>query len=303
MDPTKDIYSIFNVKNADFFNINVKQDTAKFVQPYTVESLSSEIARKCDQTSVDFFNTVHELLLKKDKSQADKLFSSYLKEPRENCLGYTGESTSGKGLKEMAHYAMEQILGNPFLINEITKIADLQLYIRKIMHDRVSDLYTNVVRNELNDYTLEQCKKYNMMHLVEEKDFGPYWDSLQHRWRVGEKKKMLVVDEKPILLTPKSFLTGSYGPNAMYNNVVLPKWIDEDLRKNESSLIKRRKNGETYISKKDKRQEMKSLNFVPSKEEMVKFARINPGCTRRLRLILEDARQKRLKNKVKRKVR
>lgn len=300
MDITKNIYSIFNIKNAEFFNINIAEDTAKFIQPYTVENTNSEIARKCNATAVDFFNTVHDYLLKKDYNTANTIFSSHLKEPKENCLGYSGNNTSGKGLRDIAHYAMQQILDQPHLINEIKQIADLQLYVKNIMHDRISDLYTNVVRNELNNYTLEQCRKYNMMHLVKEVNFGSYWDAVQHTWTENAIKQMLVINEKPILLVPKNFLVGSYGPNTMYRNVFLVKLINEDLLKNESSLIKRRKNGETYISKKDKHKQLKMSNFKVSKEIMIQFAKENPNCTQKLRQVLEETRQKRLQNKINR---
>ena len=299
MDIAKNIYSIFNIKNAEFFNINVAEDTAKFIQPYTVENTNSDIAQKCNAKAVDFFNTVHSHLQKKDYNTADNIFSRHLKEPKENCLGYSGNNTSGKGLRDIAHYAMQQILDQPHLINEIKQIADLQLYVRNIMYDRISDLYTNVVRNELNDYTIEQCQKYNIMHLVKEVKFGPYWDSTQHMWIENTTKQMLVIGEKPILLVPKKFLVGSYGPNTMYRNVLLVKLINEDLIKNESSLIKRRKNGETYISKKDKHQELKKSNFKVSKEMMVQFAKENPNCTQKLRQVLEETRLKRLQNKLK----
>ena len=216
-----------------------------------------------------FFNTVHNYLLKKDYNTANTIFSSHLKEPKENCLGYSGNNMSGKGLRDIAHYAMQQILDQPHLINEIKQIADLQLYVKNIMHDRISDLYTNVVKNELNNYTLEQYRKYNMMHLVKEVNFGSYWDAVQHTWTENAIKQMLVINEKLILLVPKNFLVGFYGPNTMYRNVFLVKLINEDLLKNESSLIKRRKNGETYISKKDKHKQLKMSNFKVSKEIMI----------------------------------
>lgn len=287
------IYTIFNIKNAEFYNINIAEDTAKFIQPYTVENLNTEIARRCNETAVDFFNSVHDCLLKKDYETADKLFSSHLREPKENCLGYSGNNTSGKGLREIAHYAMEQILDKPHLINEIKKIADLELYIKNIMFDRISDLYTNVVRNELNEYTLEQCKKYGMLKFVKMVPFGPYWDVGSHTWRENENKNMLVINNKPILLVPKDFLGGAFGPNTMYRNVMLTDFIKEDLRKNESPLIKKRKNGELYISKKDKHQELRRSNYKVSKNTIIEFAKSNPNCTQRLRNVLADLREKR----------
>ena len=187
MDITKNIYSIFNVKYADFYNINVEEDTAKFIQPYTVEWLDSDIAKQCNAIALDFFNTVHEKLEAEDYKEADLLFSNHLSEPKENCLGYAS-TTNGKGLKDLAHGAMELILGQPHLIGQIKQIADLQLYVSQIMNDRVSDIYTNVTRDALNTYTLQQCKLHKMEHLIKLVPFGSYWDMSTHQWVHGAKK-------------------------------------------------------------------------------------------------------------------
>ena len=290
MNTLSNIYSIFNIKDADFYNINIEKDLPLFIQPYTVEKLDDDFARRCNIIAVDFFNTVHDKLIKGDFKEADKIFSSYLSEPKENCFGYSN-STAGKGLRELAHYAMHQILVQPHLINEIRQIADIQLYVDQIMHDRVSDIYTNVTRDALNDYTLLQCDKYGMSNFVKEVPFGPYWDVSSHEWVVGAKKNMLVINNKPILLTPKRFLKGSFGPNTMYRNLMLTRWIAEDLR-NGSSLIKTKKNGEQYITKKDKDQQLRSNNFIPSKKAIVEYAKLHPNCTQALRQILDESRKK-----------
>ncbi len=301
MDITKNIYTIFNIKSADFFNINIEQDIPKFIQPYTVEILNTETARQCNEVALDFFNTVHKKLLANKYKEALTIFGNHLNEPKENCLGYASNTTNGKGLRDLAANAMRQILDQPHLINEIEHIADLQLYVEQIMNDRISDLYTNVVRNVLNNYTLEQCKKHNMGHLIKSVTFGSYWDNNSHSWVEGSIKEMMVINNKPIILVPQSFLRGSFNPNTLYRNIVLTDLIKEDLIKNTSSLIKQRKNGERYISKKDKNLELRKNNYVPSKKSMVEFSKSSPNCTKRLRKILEENRNKRSHTKQKRK--
>lgn len=295
----KYIYDIFHILSADFLNININGDIQMFIQPYTVEQLDSEVAKKCNAIAIDFFNHVHKELKNKNYDNAKRLFCNYLSEPKENCLGYA-QSTKGKGIREMAEYAMNTILQNPHLINEITQIADLKLYNEKLMSDRISDIYTNVTRLALNEYTLSQCKKYNMEHLVSEYPIGPYWDISSHSWITNKKEKMLVIDNKPILLIPKSFLKGSYGPNLMYRHVILPDLIKKDLQLGQSSLIQEYKSGEKYITKKDKDKELRKQGFIPSKHEMIAFAKNNPNCTKKLRNQLEENRKiKNLKKRAK----
>ena len=295
MDITKNIYAIFGITNADFFNINIERDIPQFIQPYTVELLSGEVARKCNETALDFFNKVHKKLEDGDLDEAYKIFGEHLNEPKENCLGYANSTTNGKGLNELAYHAMEQILNKPFLVGEIKQIADMQLYVEQIMQDRISDIYTNVTRKILNDYTIEQCKLYNMSHLLQEREFGPYWDIETHQWVLESKQLMLVINNKPILLTPKAFLKGSFGPYRLYRNVLLAEWIREDLLKNESSLIKPRKNGEYYISKREKDKDLRAKGFIPSKSEMVLFASTHPGTTNTFRRILEERQSRKKK--------
>lgn len=295
------IYDIFGIKDAEFFNINTEQDIPVSVRPYTVEILGTKISKQCNETVLDWFNCVHDKMVNKDIECAINLFSQHLHEPKENCLGYSNNTTNGTGLATLATDAMHKILGAPHLIGAIGQIADLQLYVENIMYDRISDIFTNVARNDLNNYTLEQCEKYNMMHLVQIVNFGPYWDKNTHSWVLNEKKKMLVVNGKPILLTPKNFLRGSFDPNTMYTHVVLEDWINLDLRRNISPLIKEKKDGTAYIKKKDKRKEMKDKNFVPTKAFMVEYAKSHLNITKRLRQKLKEHRFKRLQKRTKKK--
>ena len=296
MDINKFIYKIFNIEDAEFFNINIEKDIAKFIKPYTVELLTHPTAKKCNATIIDFFETVRKELKSGNTEKGISLFSDNLKEPKENCLGYADKTTNGKGLRELAKYAMHQILDN-HLLDEITHLSDLQLYVEQIMYDRVSDIYTNVVRNVLNDYTLEQTRKYGMEKYIHKHSFGPYWDIVNHKWVVDEKKDMLVIDGKPILLIPEKFLQGSYNANTMYRNLVVKELIDDDLLKNVSPLIRTRKNGQQYIFKKEKIKDLKKLNFLPTKAEMINYAIEHNGATKRLRQILAENRYKRLMRK------
>lgn len=79
-------------------------------------------------------------------------------EPRETCLGYATNGVYGKGINELAQYIINQIYyEDNHLINEIKRIEDIKLYIDNVADDRVSDIYTNVIRGVLLRYTEEQC--------------------------------------------------------------------------------------------------------------------------------------------------
>ena len=72
----------------------------------------------------------------------------------------------------------------------------------------MSDLITNVLYKDLSDFTVQQCKKYN----VETKPCPQerfYWDDKKHCWEkyTGES---LVIDGKIHLLVPKEIVQTHY---------------------------------------------------------------------------------------------
>ena len=90
------------------------------------------------------------------------LFCNYISEPKETCLGYSKYGIDGRGIKDLAHYILDTIYeDNAILCKAIRRIEDIKLFIPNISDDRVSDLYTNVIRKVLIDYTQEQCLLHN----------------------------------------------------------------------------------------------------------------------------------------------
>lgn len=289
---TRFIYDIFNIKNADFYNIDINNDNYKFLKPYTIGHLESDVAIAADATAVHFFNNVRRKILSGNRSAAINVFSEHLKEPKETCFGYSKMGIDGRGIKALATDAMNKILNDPCMVKEITRIEDMQLYVDKIMYDRVSDIYTNVIRKILINYTHEQCIKYKMTKYLEKKKCKPYWDMDQNKWVHNELNDCLVINGKHILLVPQAFLKGSFGPSTMYRHEILPDLIKETIKQGQSSLIKERKDKSQYISIKDMDKDVRSKGYSPNKTEMLKYAKLKPGATEKLRAILEEKRKK-----------
>lgn len=166
------------------------------------------------------------------------------------------------------------------------------LYVDKIMYDRVSDIYTNVIRKVLLEYTREQCIKYNMTSYLEKRKCKPYWNVQQNKWIDNEINDCLIIKGKHILLVPQSFLKGSFGPNTLYRHKILPHIIKQEIEKGQSSLIQERKDKTPFINIKDMDKELRSKGYVPNKSEMITFAKLNPCVTEQLRKILEEKRQR-----------
>lgn len=48
-------YDVFNVKNADFYNVDFANDNRVFLNPYAIELLDNPVAKKATKVAVDFF--------------------------------------------------------------------------------------------------------------------------------------------------------------------------------------------------------------------------------------------------------
>lgn len=242
-----------------------------------------------------FFNTIRELILSGNKKQASALFCNYISEPKETCLGYSKYGISGRGIKDLAHYILNTIYeDDAILCKAIRRIEDIKLFIPNISDDRVSDLYTNVIRKVLIDYTQEQCLLYNQKMSIKKSEH--YWDIDSKSWKRIETEFLLSMDGKPRLLVPKCFINGErYNISKFNRYLIIPDFIDKELKKEESSLVTITKDGARKISKKDMYAEINRKNISLNKDYARDFAKLNLDCVDIFRYRLEETRQKRKK--------
>ena len=268
------VYDVFGIDTADFYNIDLANDNRKFIDPYYLATLSHPEAVKANNCIVNFFETVRESLASGDYDNARETFCNNLTEPKETCLGMSYSGVYGKGLKELAEYALKTIYDDETLSKTIRHIEDIKLFVPNIGDDRVSDICTNVIREILIDYTYEQCQLYGQPTRKLNNKSYKYWDDSQRLWATGNKEQYVWSDDGlPKLLVPKCFLTNSrYNTTSFFSLSVLPNLIDKELARGESSLIQTRKDGSRYITKKSMRKELQrnigtldkinALNFV-----------------------------------------
>lgn len=295
LNPPNFAYDVFNVHNADFYNVDFANDNRAFLNPYAIELLDNPVAKKATRVAVDFFNTIRELILSGNKKKASALFCNYISEPKETCLGYSKYGIDGRGIKDLAHYILDTIYeDDAILCKAIRRIEDIKLFIPNISDDRVSDLYTNVIRKVLIDYTQEQCLLHNQKMSIKKSEH--YWDVDSISWKRVETEFLLGKDGKPRLLVPKCFINGTRYNYSKFNRyLIIPDFIDKELKKEDSSLVTTTKDGARKVSKKDMYAEINRRNISLNKDYAREFAKLNPDCVDIFRYRLEETRQKRRK--------
>lgn len=295
--PSRFVYDEFNIKNADFYNIDLTRDNKAFLNPYEIEFLDHPIAKKATAVAIDFFETVRQHLLNNDFETAQKLFCQYLSEPRETCLGLSSSGVCGKGIRDMASYVLKEIYDNDTLKHTIRRIEDIKLFVPNISNDRVSDIYTNVIRKVLLDYTKEQCRLYRQTLII--KETAMYWNDETHKWeKQKEFEQFYWSDGFPKLLVPKCFITRDTYNNMRFNRYeLIPEFISQELQKNDSAIVKELKDGTKKVTKKDMLAELSRRQIHLDKYAAREYAAMHPDCLAHFRHVLLEQRNRRKRKK------
>lgn len=288
------IYDEYGIVSADFVNIDLANDNRKFLNPYNIGQLTHPVAIKATEVAVHFFEQVRQELLKGYIARAEYLFCNRLTEPKELCFGYSEKGIVGKGIRELAQYVIKQIYYiDNHLIDEIKRIEDIKIFVDNIGDDRVSDIYANVIRGVLLEYTEIQCAKYGIpLTLMQSK---PFWDMTTSSWiRTNCPHFIWAGDGNPKLLVPQCFVGGmTYSCSKMNSKVILSEMAREELQNPDSSIIRQRKDKTLYVTKKDIRQQLGRRNINLNKEFARNFAFNHKGCTEQLRAEMDKQRKRR----------
>lgn len=187
-------------KDIDFVDINLRRDTALFVDPCLIECCDDVLSQKCSVTIADYFKKLYSVY--EHNVRRDILAHlSHLSERNEARLGY-GNGRNGKA--KTAVGMMETLLELPSLIQRgwpLERAIDIPLLMPRFAEDCMSDMLMNILYKHFSEYTIEQCRKYGISTMRSTKK-RHYWDSEEHCWKVYEGES-LVVDGAVVLLIPK----------------------------------------------------------------------------------------------------
>ncbi|WP_404292609.1 hypothetical protein LG276_19805 [Cytobacillus kochii] len=274
------ISEIFNLEKSqrelDFVDIDIETDLPLFLDPYHLSLKVDVWSIDAHRTIQNFFHYVINLYKAGRRVEAKKLFFN-LSEPNETCLGVSNGKPRGRGVgTNEAVEIFDNITSSQAIEHGLVgHLEDMVIFVDNVGKDKISDLITNVIRKQLIEYTQTQCELHGIP-LTKEVPSGYFWDSSVRKWN-NIHTEMLVVEEKKIILVPKSIVTFSYKytPERYCQHFVLNFLQNEHIRIN-SSLVQRKKlkNGteKVWVTKKDIAEAEKTFR----KEYLREFTKQHP---------------------------
>ncbi len=240
----------------EFLDVDVVDDVRVFVDPSTFRYMENAWAKECVSLLEDYYDELLMAIREKDAARVKYLLGQ-LHEPNETHLGLSQAVSQGSGVGGHLADLIAAALGSSEAITTgiVTNIEDTLLFVEGIDHDRVSDMTINIVRRQLIAFTQGMCKKYGIP-TVEGLASGPFWNRNTHAWEQGFVSLPMPTDAGKLILVPRAIVRtrGVFDAGDYLTHFVLPYLQHHELESIGSLIIKHRKDGTPYVTKKSLRQ-------------------------------------------------
>jgi len=196
--------------NLDFLDGLINKDVPLYIDPSQIEVQEGEWFKKSTSILNHFFETIFSLYRDDKVSEAESLLKN-AHEPNETKLGVSQDGSRGRGTSPEKLIAIfNHIKTQRLLADEVvTDYSDLCIFVKDFAEDRMSDLVTNILREQLADYTLEQSELHDLELTSEPIDIGVAWDMEKSNWK-QVNKRALIQNGSLLLLVPKSIVVQKY---------------------------------------------------------------------------------------------
>ena len=201
----------YNIKKPDsleFLDVELDKDNWFFINPFYINNSNDSFCIKSKPYLNSFFQDFLVQLQDGAEDIARELFS-HLKEINNIRLGMSQGDPAGRGVgplnTEMIFTAVKET--DVFNNGVISEIGDMMVFVKYLDIDKMSDMCANIIKYELIQFTIDQCKKYN----IETKEFDvDYWDVSGTTWKIG--KFNLPYDKKNdyLLFVPNSLVKNEF---------------------------------------------------------------------------------------------
>ena len=247
----------------DFANINLSKDNLLFLDPLRIKNGNTELHKRCYNKIKTFVNNMVELSKNKEYNRLLEFMDIFC-DRNETRLGYSIETTFGKSFSFNEGVTMIKLLsqGSVFESGFVEDIFDFSIAINNIEKDKVSDLITTIIFEDLIKYTQEQCEMRKIhTKTVELKNMC--WNGENKIW---EKRieKLPVYMENPIVFVPKSFVGKDYlfSYETLYRDIIIPLYKDLELQKSSSEFVVHCKNGRIHVLGNELRKKYPCTKYV-----------------------------------------
>lgn len=142
----------------DFVDAAVNDDNLLFIDPLLIELAGDEWCQEANKTIQSFFDEFYKAYREEDIDRKRELLS-HGGEQNGTRFGFgrgdNGKGNTVNGLLEI-FAPLEELLPT---ISTMKKAEDLPLLIPNFAEDGLSDLITNILHEQLNNFTLKQMEK------------------------------------------------------------------------------------------------------------------------------------------------
>ncbi len=233
----------------DFIDVELTRDAPLYLDPYAIQLKSDDWSDLCIGQIRSFFTEVLNALREGNNARATHLLSN-LHEPNETRLGVSQGQPRGRAIgEEKARSLADSIVNSrAFETGVLADVSEAELFIKYIGPDTISDLTTNVLREQLADYTVQQCTLYEIeTHTTN--SLGPVWNAQVRDWQ-SVTLNLPRHEGKPILLVPKLSVRHRLALNSQefYNHHMI-EFLKAEYHQAGGALVKSYKDGRTYVTK------------------------------------------------------
>lgn len=226
-------FGITNHSEVEFLDIDLEEgDNLYFLDPYLISIDNSNFSKICIEKIHNYFGEIIKNAAS-NSVQEMKSMSKHIIERNETRLGYsTSRNIRGIGfcqrnIMDIFYQVKRKNLKTPL----IEDTYDCLIFLDNVGHDKISDLITNIVLEDLIEFTQNQCIKYFIpMQQCNLKD--PIWDANTMQWKT-QTVMLPIFKEKPIILVPKHLV----GEQQYFSySRVYKEFVYEDLKSNYAVL-------------------------------------------------------------------
>lgn len=246
----------------DFVDIPLDTDIPLFIDPCAFREESGDWFADCVQNLTTFFECIIESIADGDDEIARRLLNS-LAEPNETHFGLSQGPSKGRGVGGLQATQLFNSLKQSEAVKSrlLSDLAELELMVEGVGHDKISDITTNIIRVNLIEYTQQQCLLHGIP--MQQVASGRLWNKDGKEW-TQKYCQLPVWQGCKVILIPKMVarFNMAISHQEYYQHFIL-NFLQQEGIDSGSSLIKLLRDGTPKIYKKDlKEQHPLSKNFI-----------------------------------------
>ncbi len=228
----------------DFVDVDVRGDTPLYLDPRALRLLTTEWGQECVSLIQHFFRAVL-AAIRQGRDDDSKRLLSGLREPNETHLGLSRDRARGSALGPALAVDVWEALSETDAATSgmLQDLEETALLVPGIDKDRVSDISTNIIREQLIEYTQAAAEHY-AIPLADGVDSGPLWNPAAQRWH-SRFERLPVATEGKLLLVPKAIVRKKldYSGSEYFNHYLLTYLQDVELKAG-SELVRLLRSGQ-----------------------------------------------------------